>query len=45
MQYRVETTPTVPVVGGVIARLVKFVVGDIVTGVAKESARRASAGA
>jgi uncharacterized protein YndB with AHSA1/START domain len=42
MQYRVDTTPTVPLVGGAVVAVVKFAVGDIVNGVVKESERRSS---
>ena len=42
--YAVRTTPTVPVVGGVVVAVVKQAVKELVDGVATESERRAAAG-
>lgn len=42
--YAVRTTPTVPVVGGAVVAGVKFGVGQLLSGIAKESERRAANG-
>jgi len=42
MHYVVDTTPTIPVVGGAAVQLVKFVVTDLINGIVGESERRAA---
>lgn len=42
--YAVRTTPTVPVVGAAVVAAVKFGVGQLLGGIAKESERRAANG-
>ena len=45
MVYAVRMTPTVPLVGGAVVAGVKLGIKSLIDGVAKESARRAAAGA
>jgi uncharacterized protein YndB with AHSA1/START domain len=40
MVYTVDTTPTVPVGGGIVVAIVKRSVGQLASGVAKEAERR-----
>jgi uncharacterized protein YndB with AHSA1/START domain len=42
--YAVRTTPTVPLVGAAVVAAVKFGVGQLLGGIAKESERRAANG-
>lgn len=42
--YAVRTTPTVPVVGGAVVAGVKLAIKQLLSGVAKESERRAATG-
>ena len=42
MSYRIDTTPTVPLLGGVAVRVVRFAVKSLVDGIVEESERRAA---
>lgn len=42
--YAVRTTPTLPLLGGAVVAGVKFGVGQLLSGIAKESERRAANG-
>jgi hypothetical protein len=41
--YRVDTTPTVPLIGGVAVAITRFAVSNLLRGIAHESERRAAA--
>jgi hypothetical protein len=43
MSYKVDTTPTVPVIGGLVAAISRQSVGQLVKGIVRESERRAKA--
>ena len=43
LSYRVDTTPTIPVIGGGAVAVMRLVVGRLIRGIARESEKRAAA--